>query len=146
MNNWFECKVCYEKTMENGMVKKVTEPYLVDALSFTEAEKRIIEKVTSFISGEFQITDIKPTKYSGLFFSDEDAADRWYKCKTVFLTLDEKTDTEKKTCTYVLVQAADLHDAVKKLDSGMKDTMTDCRQCSVVETQIMDVFPYQESV
>ena len=75
-HNWFECKIRYEKTLENGMNKKVTEPYLVDALSFTEAEARIIEEMTPFISGEFTVSDIKRANYSELFPSDEEAADR----------------------------------------------------------------------
>ena len=142
MHNWFECKIRYEKTMENGMNKKVTEPYLVDALSFTEAEARIIEEMTPFIPGEFTVSDIKRTNYSELFPSEEEAADRWFKCKLVFITLDEKSDAEKKTSTQVLVQAADLRDAVKKLDEGMKGTMVDYQIASVAETAIMDVYPY----
>ena len=85
MHTWFECKIRYEKTMENGMNKKVTEPYLVDALSFTEAEARIIEEMTPFISGEFTVSDIKRANYSELFPSEEEAADRWFKCKLVFI-------------------------------------------------------------
>ena len=81
MHTWFECKIRYEKVMENGMNKKVTEPYLVDALSFTEAEARIIEEMTPFISGEFTVSDIKRANYSELFPSEEEAADRWFKCK-----------------------------------------------------------------
>ena len=118
MHTWFECKIRYEKVMENGMQKKVTEPYLVDALSFTEAEARIIEEMTPFISGEFTVSDIKRANYSELFPSDEESADRWFKCKLIFITLDEKSGAEKKTSTQVLVQAADLRDAVKKLDEG----------------------------
>ena len=79
MHTWFECKIRYEKTMENGMNKKVTEPYLVDALSFTEAEARIIEEMTPFISGEFTVSDIKRANYSELFPCEEEAADRWFK-------------------------------------------------------------------
>lgn len=142
MHTWFECKIRYEKVMENGMNKKVTEPYLVDALSFTEAEARIIEEMTPFISGEFTVSDIKRANYSELFPSEEEAADRWFKCKLVFITLDEKSGVEKKTSTQVLVQAADLRDAVKKLDEGMKGTMADYQIASVAETAIMDVYPY----
>ena len=118
MHTWFECKIRYEKLMENGMNKKVTEPYLVDALSFTEAEARIIEEMTPFITGEFTVSDIKRANYSELFPSEEESADRWFKCKLIFITLDEKSGAEKKTSTQVLVQAADLRDAVKKLDEG----------------------------
>ena len=124
MHTWFECKIRYEKTMENGMNKKVTEPYLVDALSFTEAEARIIEEMTPFISGEFTVSDIKRANYSELF------------------PCEEESGAEKKTSTQVLVQAADLRDAVKKLDEGMKGTMADYQIASVAETAIMDVYPY----
>ena len=124
------------------MQKKVTEPYLVDALSFTEAEARIIEEMTPFISGEFTVSDIKRPNYSELFPSDEESADRWFKCKLIFITLDEKSGAEKKTSTQVLVQAADLRDAVKKLDEGMKGTMADYQIGMVSETPLMDVYPY----
>lgn len=142
-HTWFECKIRYEKIMENGMQKKVTEPYLVDALSFSEAEARIIEEVTSFISGEFIVSDIKRANYSELFPSDEESADRYFKCKLNFITLD-KSGKERTTSTYILVQAADLRDAVKKLDEGMKGTMADYRIESVAETAIIDVYPYEE--
>jgi hypothetical protein len=142
MHTWFECKVRYEKTLENGMNKKVTEPYLVDALSFTEAEARIIEEVPPYISGEFTIADIKRANYTELFFCEEDSADRWFKCKLTFISLDEKSGAEKKTSSNVLVQAADLRDAVKKLDEGMKGSMMDYVISSMAETAIMDVFPF----
>ena len=142
MHNWFECKIRYERTMDNGINKKVTEPYLVDALSFTEAEARIIEEMTPFITGEFTVSDIKRANYSELFPSEEEAADRWFKCKLIFIALDEKSGAEKKTSTQVLVQAADLRDAVKKLDEGMKGTMVDYQIVSIAETAIMDVFLY----
>ena len=143
MHTWFEGKIRYEKVAENGMNKKVTEPYLVDALSFTEAEARLIEEVTPFITGEFTVTDIKRANYSEIFPSDEEAADKWYKCKLYFITIDEKSGAEKKTATNILVQAADLRDAVKKLDEGMKGTMADYVIVSVAETAIMDVYPYE---
>lgn len=142
MNTWFECKIRYEKVMPNGMQKKVTEPYLVDALSFTEAESRIIEEMMPFITGEFTVSDIKRANYSELFSSEEESADRWFKCKLIFITLDEKSGAEKRISTLVLVQASDLRDSVKKLDEGMKDTMADYQIASVSETAIMDVYPY----
>lgn len=143
MHTWFECKIRYEKVMDNGMQKKVTEPYLVDALSFTEAEARIIEEMTPFITGEFTVSDIKRANYSELFPSDEESADRWFKCKLIFITLDEKSGAEKKTSTQVMVQAADLRDAVKKLDEGVKGTMADYQIGMVSETSIVDVFHYE---
>ncbi|ERI85187.1 hypothetical protein HMPREF1981_02074 [Bacteroides pyogenes F0041] len=143
MHNWFQGKVRYEKINEAGMNVKVTEAYLVDALSFTEAEARLIEQVKQFISGEFTVSDIKRANYSELFASDEESADRWFKCKLIFITLDEKSGAEKKTSTQVLVQAADLRDAVKKLDEGMKGTMADYQIASVCESPIWEVLPYE---
>lgn len=143
MNTWFECKIRYEKIMENGLQKKVSEKYLFDSLSFTESEGRCIEEMTPFISGEFTVSDIKRANYSEIFFSDEVSADKYFKCKLYFITIDEKSGTEKKTATNILVQAADLRDVVKKLDEGMKDTMTDYVIASVAETQIIDVYRYE---
>ena len=142
LHTWFECRIKYEKMMDNGMNRKVTEPYLVDALSFTEAEARIIEEIKPFITGEFTVSDIKRANYSELFAAEEEAADRWFKCKLFFITLDEKSGAEKKTATLILVQASDLRDAVAKLDEGMKGTMADYQIASVAETAIMDVFPF----
>lgn len=129
--------------MENGMQKKVTEPYLVDALSYTEAEARIIEEVQPFISGEFTVADIRRANYSELFPSDEEAADKWFDCRLEFITLDDKSGSEKKTRSAVLVQAADLRDAMKKLDEGMKGTMAEYNAVCIKETAIMDVYPYE---
>ncbi len=140
MNTLFECKIKYEKVQDNGTTKKVTEPYIVKALTFTEAENNIVEEMLPFISGEFTISDIKRANYSELFFCEEEAADRWFKCKLIFITLDEKSGAEKRTSTQVLVQASDLRDAVKKLDEGMKGTMADYKIGSVSETAIMDVY------
>lgn len=144
MKTFFECKIRYEKVAENGMNKKVSEQYLVDALSFTEAEARIISEMTPFISGEFTVSDIKRSNYSELFPSEKDGADLWFKCKLYYITLDEKSGAEKKTSCYMLVQASDLRDAVKKLDEGMKGTMADYVIASVTETAIMDVYLYEE--
>lgn len=145
LHNWFLCKVRYDKLMENGMNKKVTESYLVDAMSHTEAEARIIEEIKFYVSNEFTVAGIVPSNYSEVFFSDEEKADRWFKCKLAFITLDEKSGIEKKTSSYVLVQASDLRDAVKKLDDGMRGSMADYLISSISETAIMDVYPYDAS-
>ena len=143
MNDWFECKVRYEKTLENGMIKKVTEPYLVDALSFTEAERRFLEEIKPFMSGEFEVSDIKRAKFAEMFETTDSDADRWFKAKVAFIPLDEKSGAEKKTNQNMLVQASDLRDAVKRLDKGMEGSMVDYEIISVAETPIMDVFHYQ---
>lgn len=143
MHTWFLCKIRYEKVVENGMQKKVTEPYLVDALSFTEAEARIIEETTPFISGEFTVSDISRAHYSEIFPSEEESADKWFAGRLAFITLDEKTAKEKKTYSNVLIQAADIRDAMKKLDEGMKGTMAEYSSILLKETAIMDVYPYE---
>ncbi|MDH6358066.1 DUF4494 domain-containing protein [Parabacteroides sp. PF5-9] len=143
MHNWFECKVSFEKIMENGMQKKVTEPYLVDALSFTEAEARIIEEIRPFISGEFTIADIKRARFSELFFNE--TGDRFYKIKVYFITLDEKSGAEKKTAAQMLAQASTLKGAIDVLEEGMKGTLADYTIASVNETALIDVFPFDAS-
>src|SRR5690554_7721099 len=123
MYNWFECKLRYDKMLETGMQKTVTEPYLVDALSFTEAEARIIEKIRPYISGEFTVSDIKRVKYSDSFFNE--TGDRYYKAKLYFITLDEKSGSEKKTAVNMLVQALKLKEAVRIIRVKIKRTMLD---------------------
>ena len=136
---WFECKVRYDKMQENGSVKKVNEPYLVDALTFTEAEGRIIEEITPYISGEFSISAVKKTRISEIFFNED--GDRYYMAKVNFVSLDEKSGSEKKVANFILVQASDFKDAVKKFDKGMEGTLSDYEIVSLSETMIMDVFP-----
>lgn len=143
---WFETKIQYEKTMEDGLQKKVKEQYVVDALSFTEAEKRITEEMSSYISGAFDVVDIKKASYKEIFFSDEGTADRWYKAKVQFITIDEKTEKEKRSNVYYLVQASTIHSAVKSIDEVMGSTMIDYVIAAVSETTVMDVFEYQKSV
>ena len=94
---WFETKIRYEKTIDDGSQKKVSESYVVDALSFTEAENTIIEEMSAYISGDFKVTDLKQASYGEIFFSDADSDDKWYKCKLQFITIDEKTEKDKPT-------------------------------------------------
>lgn len=136
---WFECKVRYDKMQENGSVKKVNEPYLVDALSFTEAEARIIEEITPYISGEFTVSAVKKTKVSEIFWDEN--GDKYYMVKVMFITIDEKTAVEKKSASFILVQAADFKDALENFMNGMKGTMSDFEIASITETPLMDVFP-----
>lgn len=142
MKKWFLGSLKYEKVMENGKEKKVTEKYLIDALSVTEAEARLIEEMSPFISGYFSIKAVVDTKYAEVVPSDNEADDTWFKCKLGYITLDEKTWAEKTTTTNMLVQAADLRQAVKNLDEYMKGTMADYRIESVSDSKIMDVYPY----
>lgn len=136
---WFETKVSYDKMQENGSVKKVNEPYLVDALSFTEAESRIIESVKPYISGEFTVSAVKKTKIAEIFFNED--GDRYFMCKVNFITLDEKSGVEKKSASHILVQASDFKDAVAKFEKGMSGTMADYEIASLAESPLCDVFP-----
>ena len=138
MASWFECKIRYDKTQENGSIKKVTEPYLVDALSFTEAEARIIEEQTPFISGEVNVTAVKRTKISEIFW--DDSADKWYLVKVAFITIDEKSAVEKKTTSLILVAGSDFKGAYDNFMEGMKGTMADFEIVSITETPLMDVY------
>ncbi|MBQ0069827.1 MAG: DUF4494 domain-containing protein [Bacteroidales bacterium] len=138
MSQWFECKVKYDKMMENGVLKTVTEPYMVDALSFTEAEARITEEMQPYISGEFSVSAVRRVNLSDIFYNQ--AGDKWYKVKTNFITIDEKTAVEKKTATFQLVQASEFSNALTVFMEGMKDTMADFEIASITETALMDVF------
>lgn len=138
MTQWIKTSVRFDKIMENGAVKKVTEPYLVDALSFTEAEARIIEEVTPFISGDFTVSAVKKCKISEVF--RDGSGDRWYLVKVAFITIDEKTAAEKRSVSQILVQANDFANAVENFNDGMKGTLADFEIVSVAETPIMDVF------
>lgn len=131
----------YDKTLDTGLIKTVTEPYMIDALSFTEAEARIIEEITPFISGEFSVSDIKRVKYSDTFFNE--SGDRYYKAKLYYITLDEKSGAEKKTAVNMLVQASELREAVDIIDEEMKKTMIDYSIAGLTETAVMDVFTYK---
>ena len=140
---WFEAKVRYDKTMEDGCLKKVTETYVIDALSFGEAEKRILEKMGSYVSGEIDVCGLKIAPYKEVFFADSNMADRWYIAKLAFITIDEKTDKEKKTRVCYLVNAGNINAAIKNIEEVMAGTMIDYDTLNVSETQILDVFEYK---
>ena len=177
--NWFLCKIRYEKVMEDGLQKKVTEQYVVDALSFTEAEARIIEEMSSFISGEFEVVEIDRCVFKEIFFmgtgekilendtaqfskavqkKDKEAAKKWqdetleekmsktgsywYKSKVQFITIDEKSEKEKRSNTYYLVEGVNLENARHNIDVVMGGSMIDYVITSVSETKIEDVFEY----
>lgn len=140
--NWFETKIRYEKMMDDGKQKMVTELYVADALSFTEAEASIIEEMSSYISGEFKVTGISQSTYGEIFFSDIDTDDRFFKVKLQFITIDEKTEKEKRSNVIYLVQAHTLQQAIKNIEEVMSSTMIDYAIVAVQETQIMDVFEH----
>ena len=141
---WFECKIRYEKTMEDGSPKKVSEVYVVDALSFSEAEERIIEEMSSYISGEIEIVDVKIAPYREIFFADDNLADQWFKAKLSFITIDERSNKEKRTSMMYLVNAGNISSAINNIDKVMSGTMIDYVTTSISATKIFDVFEYKK--
>ena len=143
MSQWIKTSVRFTKIMENGTAKRVTESYLVDALSFAEAEARIIKEVTPYISGEFNVSAVKKSNVQEIFRNkvEYDCEQKWYKAKVAFITLDEKTNSEKRTIAVYMVQAPDFHNALENFIEGMKkETMADFVIVGIEETSILDVF------
>ncbi len=137
---WYECKVKYRKIDENGVQKVVTEPYLVDAISYTEAERRINEEMAAYVSEEFKITNIKFANYAEIHPFEK--ADRWFKSKVALVAYDEESGKERKTNIYLLVQANDVKEAYDNTLHAMQNTMGDYTVPAITESPIMDVFPY----
>ena len=137
MANWFETKVRYDKTLENGQQKKVTEAYMVDALSFTEAEARISEEIAHFTS-DYSSSAGKRTQIAEIF--RQHFGVKWYLVKVAFITLDEKTAVEKKSISQILVSADSFKEAYDNFMDGMKGTMADFEINTIQETLIMDVY------
>lgn len=143
-SEWFETKVRYDRTTEDGRNKKVTEAYTVEALSFTEAESVITKEISNYTSGEFDVKAITRAAYSEIFFSDVDTDDRYYRVKLAFITLDEKTEKEKRTIVVYLVQAASLDKARAYIKEEMNKTMNDYEVVSISETSLLDVFEHKK--
>mgnify|MGYP003586054385 CR=1 FL=1 len=141
MHNWFNVAIKYERIAEDGLLVKVTQNFLVDALSFTEAEERITEEMKPFISGEFIVSKVTRAKISEMFTSDE--GDKWYKGKVNFVSLDEEKGVEKRLSTTMFAQASTLKEAVEVIEKGMKGTMADYEIASLSETNVLDIFQYK---
>ena len=141
---WFECKIRYEKTMEDGLPKKVSEVYVVDALSFSEAEERIMEEMLPYNLVNVEIVDVKIAPYKEVFFADDNLADQWFKAKLSFITIDERTDKEKRTSMMYLVNAGNISSAINNIGEVMSGTMIDYITTSISATKIFDVFEYKK--
>lgn len=140
MGKWYECKIKYRKLLEDDQEKAVNETYLVDALSFTEAEKRITEEMVQYISGEFSITNIKVSNLVEIHPVED--CQYWYKCKVTIVTVDEEKGKEKKSNTYMLVQADNVREAYDNMERALSDMTVDYSMPSIVESPILDVFPF----
>lgn len=139
MSNWFECKVKYQKVDENGKQKGVSELYMVDAVSFTDAESRIIKELEDYAGlGEFIVASIKTTNYAEII--PNESGDRWFKCKAVFISFDEKSGKERRTSSSMLVQATDVKDAYEVLSKALSTSISDFTIPTVQESSIMDIF------
>ena len=144
MNDWFECKVSYERQADSMGMKKVSESYLVDALSFTEAEKRIIKEIRPFVSvGELEVVNIRRARIAELFLNDEAEDDRYFRAKVNFITVDEKSGSEKKTSATMIVKSDSLPNAVTELKAQLDSQMASYEIAAVTDTQILDVFQYE---
>lgn len=142
---FFECTCKYDKTQEDGYIKKVSETNVVDALSFAEAETRFVEEMSSYISGEFDVMAIKIAPYKEVFFSDKETDDRWYKVKVALISYDEKTNKEKRSNIYYLVQGASIDGAIKNTNEAFGSSMMDYVSIAVSETKIFDVFLHSDN-
>lgn len=142
-SNWFEVKMRYDKVHEDGYEKKVTESYVVEALSFGEAEKTAIEFLGSYVSGEIQVVNINPMKFQEVFFNEQESCDRYYKAILQFITIDEKTEREKHTQVYYLVQASSFDNCKDTIRTIMERTMIDYQIASVSETKVIDVIEHE---
>ena len=140
-SKWFEVKVAYDKTMESGEQKRVTELYVVEAMSFTEAEAKVEKDIVAkYISSDYEIRAITIPQYKEVWFTDDPKDDKYYKAKLQFITIDEKTEKEKKSNVYYLVQAGSFDAAKKHIESVMGGTMIDYVIASIKETNILDLF------
>lgn len=139
---WFKTKVKYQKTMEDGSEKVVSEAYVVDALSFTEAESAIIDEMSVYVSGELKVSNLGKASYNEIFFSDVDDDDKFYTCKLQFITIDEKSKKEKRSNVTYLVQAKSLARALRYIDEVMGKTMIDYDIVGLNETKVFDVFEH----
>ena len=140
VSKFFEVKIQYQKTLEDGKEKKVTEQYVVEALSFTEAESRIAEGMTHYIDGDFDVVSEKIAPYNEILLSDNSNDDKWFLSKAAFITLDERTAKEKKQTFRYLVQAATSELALDYTNEMFSRGMSDYSIDSVQDTPTLDVF------
>ena len=140
--NWFEVKVKYLKTNEDGREKKITEAYLLDAMSYTEAESRTMHEMESIISGEYQISSLKKSNITEIVNSEDENDDRWYKSKVLIIDAEEVSGKEKASAQYYLVAASDIRTAMDNLEKALSTYVVPYEISSITDTLFMDVFPY----
>lgn len=144
MNNWFTVKVKYTKQLENGAFKRVSEPYLLAAMTFTDAEARIYEELGAIIRGEFTVTNIARTDYHDIFQYED--SDTWYKCKISFESATEDSDKAKKVSQNFLVGAHSVKEAYDRMHESLSTMLVDFLIPSIIVSPIVDIFPYTEEL
>lgn len=144
MNNWFTVKVKYTKQLENGAFKRVSEPYLLAAMTFTDAEARIYEELGAIIRGEFSVTNIARTDYHDIFQYED--SDTWYKCKISFESVTEDSDKAKKVSQNFLVGAHSVKEAFERMHESLSTMLVDFLIPSIIVSPIVDIFPYTEEL
>jgi hypothetical protein len=142
MNSWFTVKVKYTKQLENGTFKRVSEPYLLAAMTFTDAEARIYEELGSSIRGEFQVTGIARTDLHDIFQYDD--AEQWFKCKVTYDRIDEDGEKAKTISQNFLVSAAQVKEAYERIEESLATLMIDFNVVSITASPIVEIFPYRE--
>ena len=145
ISKFYEVKIQYQKTLEDGKEKKVTEQYVVEALSFTEAEARIIKEMTPYISGEFDVVSEKIAPYNEIFLSDRTDDDKWFISKVAFITIDERTAKEKKQTFRYLVQAETSEKAMDYTKEMFSHGMSDYSIDAVQDTATLEVFLIEDN-
>ena len=142
--NWFEAKVKYMKVSEDGKEKKVNEAYLLDAMSYTEAESRITREMESVVSGDYYISSLKKSNITEVVPSEDETDDRWYKAKVAIIDADEVSGKEKSSFQYYLVAASDIKRALENLEKSLSTFVVPYEIASLADTTFMDVYPYFE--
>ena len=145
VSKYYEVKIQYHKMQEDGKEKKVTEQYVVEALSFTEAESRITEEMTTYVDGDFDIVSEKIAPYNEIFLSDSYSDDKWFVSKVAFITIDEKTEKEKKQTFRYLVQAATSELALDYTKEMFSHGMSDYSIEAVQDTPTLEVFLIEDN-
>lgn len=142
MNTWFKVKVKYTKQLESGSFKRVSEPYLLSAMTFTDAEARIYEELGSFIRGEFSVMGITREDIQDIFQYDD--ADTWFKCKISYDNIDDEGDKKRTVTQNFLVSAKTVKDSYERIEESLETLMLDYQIISIIASPIVEIFPYKE--
>jgi len=142
MRTWFQCKVKYAKENEQGLLKAISEQYLIDAVSFTEAEAILYDRLGSVIRGDFQVTAIAKSNIVDVFFYEDQ--DTWFKAKIQYIVADADSGKEKKVTQFMLVTASDVPQAHERIQESLSNMLVSFQVPDVTITQVIEVFPYEK--